>query len=173
MPHAPTGSAPSSKVHGIAGQNHGVSIEGYEKDAVRGDLHRARILLWGPVVVEVMKTIMVRYKTSVATGDANEASVRAVFDELRMRAPGGIRYASYRLADGVTFIHVASVESSEKNPLTSLPSFKAFQAQLKDRCVEPPVVTDVSIVGAYIGSDSEVASCVHATGSEPRRRPGS
>jgi len=59
---------------------------------------------------------------------------------------------------GLTFIHVASVESSEKNPLTSLPSFKAFQAQLKDRCVEPPVVTDVSIVGSYIGSDSEVAS---------------
>jgi hypothetical protein len=97
-----------------------------------------------------MKTIMVRYKTSSeATGDTNATLVRAVFEELRTRAPGGIRYTSYRLADGVTFIHIASVETREDNPLTALPAFKAFQAQLKDRCVEAPVVTDLSVVGSY------------------------
>jgi len=97
-----------------------------------------------------MKTIMVRYKTSSeATGDINATLVRAVFEELRTRAPGGIRYTSYRLADGVTFIHIASVEPPGDNPLTVLPAFKAFQAQLKDRCVEAPVVTDLSVVGSY------------------------
>jgi hypothetical protein len=97
-----------------------------------------------------MKTIMVRYKTSSeATGDTNATLVRAVFEELRTRAPGGIRYTSYRLADGVTFIHIASVETRGDNPLTALPAFKAFQAQLKDRCVEAPVVTDLSVVGTY------------------------
>jgi len=96
-----------------------------------------------------MKTIMVRYKTSEETGDANAALVRAVFEELRTRAPGGIRYASYRLADGVTFVHIATVAAPEDNPLTALPSFKAFQSQLKDRCVELPVVTEVSVVGSY------------------------
>jgi|307.fasta_scaffold00208_18 hypothetical protein len=97
-----------------------------------------------------MKTIMVRYKTSSeATGDTNATLVRAVFEELRTRAPGGIRYTSYRLADGVTFIHIASVETRGDNPLTALPAFKAFQAQLKDRCVEAPVVTDLSVVGSY------------------------
>jgi hypothetical protein len=96
-----------------------------------------------------MKTIMVRYKTSQAKGDANEALVRAVFEELRARAPGGIRYASYRLADGVTFIHIASLETPEANPLAALPSFKAFQGELKDRCVEPPVVTELPVVGSY------------------------
>ena len=97
-----------------------------------------------------MKTIMVRYKTSSeATGDTNATLVRAVFEELRTRAPGGIRYTSYRLADGVTFIHIASVETRGDNPLTALPAFKAFQAQLRDRCVEAPVVTDLSVVGSY------------------------
>jgi hypothetical protein len=96
-----------------------------------------------------MRTIMVRYKTSVAGGDINATLVRAVFEELRTRAPGGIRYASYRAADGVTFIHIATVDTPENNPLTALPSFKAFQSQLKDRCVEPPVVTEVSVVGSY------------------------
>lgn len=92
---------------------------------------------------------MVRYKTSDATGETNAKLVRAVFEELRARAPGGIRYTSYRLADGVTFVHIASVETPDENPLTALPSFKAFQSQLKDRCVEPPVVTELSVVGSY------------------------
>ena len=95
---------------------------------------------------------MVRYKTTAAGGDTNAALVRAVFEELSIRAPGGIRYASYRLADGVTFIHIASVETPEDNPLMGLPSFKAFQSQLKDRCVEPPVVTELSVVGSYAGA---------------------
>ena len=98
-----------------------------------------------------MKTIMVQYKTSETQADANAALVRAVFDELRARAPGGIRYASYRLADGVSFVHIATLETPEENPLTTLPSFKAFQAQVKDRCVEPPVVTGVTVVGSYDG----------------------
>jgi hypothetical protein len=98
-----------------------------------------------------MTTIMVRYKTSAETGDANATLVRAVFEELRARAPEGIRYASYRLADGVTFVHVATVADRDDNPLTALPAFKAFQAQLKDRCVEAPVVTEVSVVGSYGG----------------------
>lgn len=92
---------------------------------------------------------MVRYKTSEEMGDTNAALVRVVFEELRTRALGGIRYASYRLGDGVTFVHIATVATPEDNPLTALPSFKAFQSRLKDRCVESPVVTEVSVVGSY------------------------
>lgn len=96
-----------------------------------------------------MKTIMVRYKTSSKeTSDANAALVRAVFEELRQRAPSGIRYASYRMDDGVTFVHVATHEGSS-DALTSLPSFKEFQRELKSRCAEPPVVTELSPVGSY------------------------
>jgi hypothetical protein len=94
-----------------------------------------------------MKTIMVRYKTAEAYADANAALVRAVFDELRARAPTGLRYASYRLADGVTFVHLATHDTD--NPLTALPAFKAFQKELKDRCAEPPVVTELNEVDSY------------------------
>ena len=98
-----------------------------------------------------MKTIMVRYKTSEAQADANEALVHAVFDELRARTPDGIRYATYRLPDRVTFLHVATVDSLDDNPLVALPAFKAFQAKLKERCVEPPVVTELTPVDSYSG----------------------
>jgi len=54
-----------------------------------------------------MKTLMVRYKTAgKRTPKENARLVHAVFDELRARPARrkGIRYATYRLADGVTFV---------------------------------------------------------------------
>ena len=120
----------------------------------------SRILFPPPVVVMskarnveprrlMMKTVMVRYKTTEAHAGANEALVRAVFDELRSRAPAGIRYASYTLPDKVSFVHIATLEAQEGNPLVALPSFRAFQEKLKERCVELPVVTELSAVGSY------------------------
>ena len=67
-----------------------------------------------------MKTIMVRYKTSEARRRRERGAGARVFDELRARAPAGFRYASYRLADGVTFVHIATLETPEENPLTAL-----------------------------------------------------
>jgi hypothetical protein len=96
-----------------------------------------------------VKTILVRYKTSQASAEENVARVSAVFEELRSRKPEGIRYATYRLADGVSFLHIATVEAEDHNPLLALPSFQAFQQGIQQRCVEMPVVTAVSVVGAY------------------------
>jgi hypothetical protein len=96
-----------------------------------------------------MRTIMVRYETTEAHAASNEALVRAVFEELRALAPRGLRYTSYRLADGTAFVHVATLETPDENPLTALASFKAFQKGLKERCVTPPVVTEMNVVGSY------------------------
>ena len=96
-----------------------------------------------------MKTIVVRYQTTAAHADANAALIRAVFGELRARAPRGFCYASYRATDGVTFIHVATHNAADNSQLTALPAFKIFQSELKSRCVEPPVVTELSVVDSY------------------------
>jgi hypothetical protein len=96
-----------------------------------------------------MRTIMIRYKTTEAGAQTNETLVRAVFAELAERAPSGIRYASYRLDDGVSFVHIATVDAPERNPLVELPSFKRFQRDLEARCVEQPVITTLSPVGSY------------------------
>jgi hypothetical protein len=96
-----------------------------------------------------MKTIMVRYKTSSKeNADKNAALVRAVFEELHARAPGGIRYTSYVAGDGLSFVHIATHEGSS-DTLTGLASFKEFQREIKSRCSEPPVVTELSAVGSY------------------------
>jgi hypothetical protein len=96
-----------------------------------------------------MKTIMVRYTTAPEQAATNEALVHAVFDELRAKTPGGLRYACYKLADGVTFVHLATLESAEQNPLVALPAFKAFQKDHKARCIEPPVFTELLAVESY------------------------
>ncbi len=109
-----------------------------------------RILSVAWIVEELrtfMKTIMVRYKTKPEHAEANAALVRAVFEALRQQPSAGLCYASYRLQDGVSFVHVAT--HVDPNPLSTLPAFQAFQAQINERIDEPPVVTELFAVGAY------------------------
>jgi hypothetical protein len=96
-----------------------------------------------------MKTVMVRYKTKPDYAEENAARVRAVFDELRARKPARFRYNTYRLEDGVSFVHIATLDGEGENPLLSITAFEEFQKALKGRCVEPPVVTELTPVDGY------------------------
>ena len=95
-----------------------------------------------------MRQVMVRYKVKPDRVEENEQLVRAVYDELAATRPAGLRYATFRLEDGVSFVHVASVEG-EHNPLAEVEAFARFQADVRDRCVEQPVVTELHEVGSY------------------------
>ena len=97
-----------------------------------------------------MRKVVVRYKTKPAHADENQKLVENVFAELASSQPGGLRYATFRLDDGVTFVHVASIETDDgSNPLAETAAFKEFQRELKDRCDEPPHAQDATIVGSY------------------------
>ena len=72
-------------------------------------------------------TVNVQYETEPERADENQALVEKVFAALGERRPAGLRYASYRLADGVRFVHVASIETDDgTNPLTDTPEFRQF-----------------------------------------------
>ena len=94
-----------------------------------------------------MRRVMVRYKVKPEQVARNEELVRAVYEELHRLEPDGLRYATFKLPDGVTFIHLADTDGG--NPLTELPAFKAFQAGVRERCDEPPVVSELSEVGSF------------------------
>jgi hypothetical protein len=97
-----------------------------------------------------MRQIMVRYKVKPGRAEENEELVRAVYEELKRTAPDGLRYATYRLDDGVTFVHLASDETADgRSPLTNVEAFKRFQEHIEDRVEEGPVVTEVSQIGSY------------------------
>jgi hypothetical protein len=97
-----------------------------------------------------MERVMVRYKIKAEKVSENEELIKSVFDELQRMAPAGFRYASFKPEDGVSFIHVASIETANgENPLTKTVAFKAFQAKLRERCEELPIAVVLTEVGSY------------------------
>jgi hypothetical protein len=97
-----------------------------------------------------METTIVRYKVKADQAAENKAFIRRVFEELDADKPDGLRYVSFSLADGVSFVHIAVVESEDgENPLPKITAFKDFVADIKDRCEEPPAASSADIVGSY------------------------
>lgn len=98
-----------------------------------------------------MRKVIVRYKTKSEHADENQRLVENVFAELAASNPEGLRYATFRLEDGVTFVHIASIETDDgSNPLGDTAAFKEFQRELAARCDEPPHAEDVTaVVGSY------------------------
>ena len=97
-----------------------------------------------------MAVTVVRYKTKPDRADENQALVEKVFAELDAERPDGLRYQTFRIEDGVTFVHVASIETPDgANPLAAVPAFGAFQQEIADRCEEGPLVMSATVVGSY------------------------
>ena len=96
-----------------------------------------------------MKHTMVRYTTTAETVQENKRLIQAVFEELRTKSPADVRYLALRFNDG-TFVHFSIAETKDgASPLPRLEAFRAFQAGIKGRCVEPPQVSEATIVGNY------------------------
>ena len=98
------------------------------------------------------RTVVVRYRTTEDRAEENSRLVEAVFAELAAEAPDGLRYITLRLADGVSFVHVALVEGDE-NPLTRSAAFAEFQRAIAERCAELPVASEATVVGHYRFAD--------------------
>ncbi len=97
-----------------------------------------------------MRRVVVRYRTKPELADENARLVDRVFAELAESDPGGVRYATFRLADGVSFVHVAFTDGEDgSNPLAETAAFREFQREITDRCMEGPVVQDAEVVGSY------------------------
>jgi hypothetical protein len=93
---------------------------------------------------------MIRYKVKADRAGENQQYVEKVFEELHRSSPAGIHYATFKQSDGVSFIHLVYFETEVSNSqLAGLPAFQAFQAGIKDRCEEQPVVVDLEEVGSY------------------------
>jgi hypothetical protein len=97
-----------------------------------------------------MRQVMIRYKVKPDRAAQNEALVRAVYDELERTEPSGLHYATFRLGDGVSFVHIASTETvGGTNPLSQVEAFRRFQEDIRDRCDEAPVVTELREIGSF------------------------
>jgi hypothetical protein len=95
-----------------------------------------------------MRRVMVRYRVKPDRVAQNEELVRAVYEELERTRPAGLRYATFKLEDGVSFVHIAESEG-ERSPLPDVAAFKAFQEGIRERCDEPPVASALREIGSF------------------------
>ena len=98
-----------------------------------------------------MYQVMVRYKVKPDRVDENEQLVRAVYEELSRTDPGGFRYSTFRLDDGVTFVHLAQSEHG-RPPLGQVAAFQRFTEHIGERVDEAPVTSQIETIGSYDGS---------------------
>ena len=97
-----------------------------------------------------MTSTVIQYQTKPERAEENTQLIAAVFAELDQRQPEGFTYKVFRLEDGASFIHVfiehdIAVPDSLQEPV----SFKAFIAEIVERCDSPPVSAAATIVGGY------------------------
>ena len=93
-------------------------------------------------------TKVIRYRTKPECADENERLIQIVFAELADVKPDGLHYASFRLDDGVSFLHIAVIDG-EVNPLQTSKSFAEFQSNIKERVEDGPIPADATIGGSY------------------------
>ena len=98
------------------------------------------------------RTAIVRYRTRPEAAEQNARLVEDVYSALAQIEPPDFRYATYRLDDGVSFVHVAYFGGPD-NPLATLPEFAEFQRELAERCEEQPSPREATVVGSYASKD--------------------
>ena len=91
---------------------------------------------------------LIRYRTRPEQADANARLVEAVYAELHRTRPDGVSYATFRLEDQVTFVHLVQVRA-DPNPLLAVRAFGEFQAGIADRVDQGPVTENLAEVGSY------------------------
>ena len=96
-----------------------------------------------------MGSSMVRYKVLPDRAGENESLVKAVYEQLARERPEGLHYATFKLPDGVSFMHVVFETDQPGRILNEVAAFKAFTAEIEGRCEEPPVATEVTLIGSY------------------------
>jgi hypothetical protein len=95
-----------------------------------------------------MDAVLVRYTTRPDAAEENQRLIEQVFAELHASEPVGLRYAAFRLDDGVTFVHVVGLDGND-DPLGRTAAFATFQTGIRQRVVGQIEPAEATLVGAY------------------------
>jgi hypothetical protein len=96
-----------------------------------------------------MNVLTVRAKLKEEHVVDAEAAVKRMFAAIERERLEGIRYASVKLEDGVTFLALLELEDGVENPLAALPEAQEFYGRLPAWYAEPPDVGPGTVIGSY------------------------
>ena len=91
--------------------------------------------------------VMIRYKVKRDELERELELLGAIYEELEATQPDGLRYATFQLEDGVSFVEF--VETDDPGRFSQLATFRAYRATLDERCDEPPTVTELHEVASF------------------------
>jgi len=97
-----------------------------------------------------MKAVRVQYTVKKEYVEKNKENIVKVMNDLRQINNPGIKYSTFLLDNGHTFMHLAIFKNEEANRVFSeVESFKQFTAELKaSEPVSSPKVENLTLVGA-------------------------
>lgn len=95
-----------------------------------------------------MKSVKVQYTVKAEYAETNKKNIARVMTDLRELANPGIKYSSFIMEDGKTFVHFGIyVDQEALEVVNNLPSFQSFREQLKASGPEaPPKGDDLTLV---------------------------
>jgi hypothetical protein len=96
-----------------------------------------------------MNVMMIRAKLKAESASDLDAAAEKMFAAINAARPGGVKYVSMRLPDGVTAVAFLALEDPADNPLQAIAEFREFQEQLPGWLAEPPIVEPVTVIGSY------------------------
>jgi hypothetical protein len=99
--------------------------------------------------VTIMSARLVHMKTKAENAADLETAFKNVSAALADATPQGIRYSTYKLSDGTTFVVMLELEDGVENPLPTIPAFRELQEGLKSWLAEPVAAEPLTVVGDY------------------------
>ena len=97
-----------------------------------------------------MTHLLIRYRVHPGELERHLELLHAVHAELAETNPRGMRWESFRLEDGVSFVDLVTVDAPGR--FSRLRSWSPFRATLDERCEEPPTMTDLHPIAAFAPS---------------------
>ena len=96
-----------------------------------------------------MNAVKVQYTVKEEYVETNKANIKRVMADLNALNNADIKYSSFLLDDGKSFVHfVMRANDEAQKTLSDLPSFQEFQRQLKESGPEiPPKAENLTLVG--------------------------
>jgi hypothetical protein len=96
-----------------------------------------------------MKLLMVRATVRAEHVTDIEEAGQGLFAAIEREQLAGIRYASVRLPDGVTYLNLLGLDDGVANPLPALPEARNFQQHLKGWLAAPATSEPLTVIGSY------------------------
>ena len=85
-----------------------------------------------------MSVRMIRAKVKAGKAADLEKAAQEMFTAIEAAQPQGVRYASCKLPDDVTYVILLGLDDDENNPLGAVPAFRDFQENLNTWIAGPP-----------------------------------